>query len=39
MIAHRLSTLDDCDMRLAMENGRLIADEEQSHRLSPVDHV
>jgi ABC-type bacteriocin/lantibiotic exporter with double-glycine peptidase domain len=24
MIAHRLSTLDNCDLRLHMENGRVV---------------
>ena len=32
MIAHRLTTLDVCDVRLEMANGRLVADEERSHR-------
>ena len=27
MIAHRLSTLEDCDARLELENGRLVTDE------------
>lgn len=32
MIAHRLTTLDVCDARLAMESGRLAADSELSAR-------
>jgi ATP-binding cassette, subfamily B, bacterial len=39
MIAHRLSTLDVCDVRLAMEDGRLMVDAERSHRPAALDQV
>ncbi|MGB8956269.1 MAG: ATP-binding cassette domain-containing protein, partial [Tumebacillaceae bacterium] len=39
MIAHRLTTLDVCDMRLAMADGRLMADAERSHRPSKLDQT
>ena len=36
MIAHRLTTLDVCDMRLVMENGRLTEDVERGGAPAPV---
>jgi len=35
MIAHRLSTLEDCDARLELENGRLVTDEIVAPLISP----
>ena len=35
MIAHRLSTLEDCDARLELENGRLVTDEPVTSLISP----
>jgi ATP-binding cassette subfamily B protein len=35
MIAHRLSTLEGCDVRLELQNGRLVAPESGVHELIP----